>query len=95
MKSVPYEQVAGRDARRMNLKSRRRRPLPPAEQRDWLLAHELYPLTGMSEATVNRHARGELQPMLPSIPVGRRRRVFFKPTVVVWRTALEQGASNK
>lgn len=68
---------------------RTRRARPPVSERNWLLASELYSVTGMSEATINRHARGELLPRLPSIPCGRRGRIFRKETITEWLRDLE------
>lgn len=81
----------------MKLRSRverRRRPRPPVEKRSWLIASEIYDLCGLSEATVNRYARGELKPVLPSIPRGTRGRVFRRDTVLVWIKQLEEASQQ-
>jgi len=67
---------------------RRRRKIPPLAEREWRTAEELFTLTGMSEATINRHARGELEPKLPYIRIGSRKRVFLVAMVIEWREDL-------
>jgi hypothetical protein len=73
--------------------ARRHREPPPPQERDWLLASELYAITGMSESTINRYARGQLQPPLPFYRVGLRKRLFIRAEVLAWRAEL-QGVSK-
>lgn len=70
---------------------RKRKQVPPLDVRPWRTAEELFLETGMSPATINRYARGELEPKLPSYPVGKRKRLFRETDVDSWLDKIVQG----
>lgn len=81
-------------------KARVRRPI---SERDYLYSDEVAHEIGCSTVTVNRIANGKLSgyPPLHFVPIGKRARVFRKPTVRAWVIAVEEmsqhaniGASN-
>jgi hypothetical protein len=73
-------------ARTMRRKTRRRRPLPSPETRDWLTPYETALALGCSVATVHQLRRGLIPAVepLPSCQYGRKI-VFRKPTIARWR----------
>jgi len=82
----PHE-VASTDRRR----TRKRRPLPPLETRDWMTPNETALALGCSVATVHRLRRGVIPGVetLPCIQYGRKF-VFRKGSVARWQNHNEQ-----
>lgn len=70
---------------------RRRRALPPIDQRDWVIASEVGNMIGCSPATVHRYSNGEIAgvPRLPFLPRGVKARVFLKATVRSWMNQVQ------
>ena len=71
--------------------TRRRRPLPPQEARDWMTANETALTLGCSVATVHRLRRG-LIPGVDPLPCSQygRKVVFRKASIARWQDANEQ-----
>jgi hypothetical protein len=63
--------------------TRERKPLPPTEQRSWLLLIEAALLIGCSLPTIHRLRRGEIEgvPRLPAVQVGKRKWVVLKASL--------------
>jgi hypothetical protein len=66
--------------------TRNRRPLPPQESRDWMIANETALLLGCSVAMVHRLRRGLIPGIapLPCIQYGRKV-IFSKASTARWR----------
>jgi hypothetical protein len=66
---------------------RSRHPLSAVETRDWMTAQETASSIGASVATVHRLRRGLIPriPPLPAVPVGTRKFVFRKASVLRWQ----------
>jgi hypothetical protein len=75
---------------RAKSRTRRRRPLPPLEARDWMTASETAIALGCSVATVHRMRRG-LIPGVEPLPCSQygRKVVFRKVSVACWRERSE------
>jgi hypothetical protein len=73
-------------------KTRRRRPMPPPEARDWLTANEAALQLGCSVATVHRLRRGLIRGIepLPFCQYGRKV-VFRKASIARWQDNAETG----
>ena len=71
---------------------RLRKPIPPTEQRPWLLLEEVAAEIGCSSATAHRLRRGEINgvPRLPAVRVGRRKWVVLKASLEQWQRENEQ-----
>jgi hypothetical protein len=69
-----------------------RRPLPPPEQRSWLLLVEAAIQIGCSPATIHRLRRGEIDgvPRLPAVQVGKRTWVVLKESLERWQRENER-----
>jgi hypothetical protein len=69
-----------------------RRPLPPPEQRCWLLLVEAAVQIGCSPATIHRLRRGEIAgvPPLPAVQVGKRKWVVLKESLERWQRENER-----
>ncbi len=67
--------------------TRLRKSIPPKSDRSWLLMDEVAEEIGCSKATVHRLRRGEINgvPQLPSVEVGRRKRVVMRSALQEWR----------
>jgi hypothetical protein len=74
---------------------RSRKPIPPAEQRSWLLLVEAARQIGCSPATIYRLRRGEIDgvPRLPAVQVGKRKWVVLKETLERWQHENEQASA--
>lgn len=75
------------------MKTRRaRRPIPPTEQRSWLLLVEAAVQIGCSPATIHRLRRGEIAgvPRLPAVQVGKRKWVVLKESLQRWQEENER-----
>ena len=72
--------------------ARSRKPLPPPEQRSWLLLGEAAVQIGCSPATIHRLRRGEIigVPRLPAVQVGKRKWVVLKDSLERWQHENEQ-----
>ena len=72
---------------------RSRRPPLAVEARDWMTAHETASSIGASVATVHRLRRGLIAgiPPLPAVPVGTRKFIFRKASVLRWQDENENG----
>ena len=72
--------------------NRCRKPLPPPEQRPWLLPVEAAIQIGCSPATLHRLRRGEIDgvPPLPVVQVGKRKWVVLKDSLERWQHENEQ-----
>jgi hypothetical protein len=72
--------------------TRSRKPLPPTEQRAWLLLVEAATRIGCSPATIHRLRRGEIPgvPRLPAVQVGKRKWVVLKDSLERWQHENEQ-----
>ena len=75
-----------RTARATRGGARRRRPLPPQEDRDWLTSRETGLALGCSVATVHRLRRG-LIPGIEPLPYSQygRKVVFRKASLARWQ----------
>ncbi len=71
---------------------RTRRPLPPSDQRTWLLLVEAAVQIGCSPATVHRLRRGEIQGVapLPVVQVAKRKWVVLKDSLKQWQRENER-----
>jgi hypothetical protein len=71
---------------------RARKPLPPPEQRSWLLLVEAGVRIGCSLATIHRLRRGEIAgvPRLPAVQVGKRKWIVLKNSLERWQHENEQ-----
>jgi hypothetical protein len=71
---------------------RERRPLPPVDQRSWLLLDEAAVQIGCSRASIHRLRRGEIQgvPRLPTVQVGKRKWVVLKTSLADWQRENER-----
>ena len=78
-------------ARTIHDKTRKRRPLPPLEARDWMTPSEVAFALGCSVATVHRLRRG-LIPGIEALPCCQygRKVVFRKVSVAGWRERTEK-----
>jgi hypothetical protein len=74
---------------------RPRKPLPPPEQRPWLLLVEAAIQIGCSPATIRRLRRGEIDgvPRLPAVQVGKRKWVVLKESLERWKRENEQASA--
>lgn len=74
--------------------TRNRKPLPPIETRQWLIAEEAAAFIGVSVATLYRFTRGEVAgvPKLPSLPRGSKARVWRKEALEDWMRQCEAAA---
>lgn len=73
-------------------RTRKRRPLPPLEARDWMTPHETALALGCSVATVHRMRRG-LIPAIEPLPCSQygRKVVFRKASLAGWQERNEKG----
>lgn len=71
---------------------RTRRPLPPSDQRTWLLLVEAAVQIGCSPATVHRLRRGEIQGVapLPVVQAAKRKWVVLKDSLKQWQRENER-----
>jgi len=71
------------------------RPIPPPEQRSWLLLAEAAVQIGCSPATIHRLRRGEIDavPRLPAVQVGKRKWVVLKESLERWQRENEQASA--
>jgi len=71
---------------------RSRKPLPPPDERSWLLLGEAAVRIGCSPATIHRLRRGEVAgvPRLPAVQVGKRKWVVLKESLERWQHENEQ-----
>lgn len=71
---------------------RTRKPLPPADQRSWLLLVEAAVQIGCSPATAHRLRRGEIQGVapLPVVQVAIRKWVVMKDSLKQWQRENER-----
>jgi hypothetical protein len=71
---------------------RYRKPLPPPEQRSWLLPLEAAIRIGCSKATIHRLRRGEITgvPPLPAVQVEKRKWVVLNDSLERWQHENEQ-----
>jgi hypothetical protein len=78
-------------ARTTPKKTRKRRSLPPQEDRAWMTAKETALMLGCSVATVHRLRRGAL-PGIEPLPCSQygRKFVFRKPSIAHWQDNNEQ-----
>jgi hypothetical protein len=75
--------------------NRSRKPLPPPEQRTWLLLVEAALHIGCSPATIHRLRRGEIDgvPRLPAVQVGKRKWIVLKDSLERWQHENEQASA--
>jgi hypothetical protein len=69
-----------------------RRPIPPPEQRSWLLPGEAAAQIGCSPATIHRLRRGEISgvPRLPVVQIGKRKWIVLKESLERWQHENDQ-----
>jgi hypothetical protein len=75
--------------------NRSRKPLPPPEQRTWLLLVEAALHIGCSPATIHRLRRGEIDgvPRFPAVQVGKRKWIVLKDSLERWQHENEQASA--
>jgi hypothetical protein len=73
-------------------RQRTRKPLPPSDQRAWLLLMEAAVQIGCSPATVHRLRRGEIAGVarLPVVQVAKRKWVVLKDSLAQWQRENER-----